>query len=421
MLGGDLAFLVERGDMSVGEVLTGGGNVLHPQAPRPGGDPTCLMEVDTEEVTVEVAKAVVVLSLGAATEADAQIVGTVARANGHTIEFASQKARDAAVKATREYGQLPCTRAAESPSWRNLTRVHAIDCVSWVQGSKCSLDGQCPFRHPPPVARVPCRHWIRNHGECWYAEHCNFLHPGSATLRTHDGRGQHGGDGGSGPAAIMSPPIPMTQRRPGPVSNPWGPSTSAIPMAATSLPSSPREIPGGGNTHRVIGSPWTSRAASSTARPPSPDVFGRPAHRRDSGGVPDHVFGSALSSSISSVDDEIVNGSGMSRTNPTDTTPVPPHPTPRGRGTVDEDEAIVPASVAAVWQRPRFESKQRLDFGLIPVGGSEDESATISALRLQLNAKDAEIARLTEALLSKDQQIAVLSTQLAECHEQPSQ
>lgn len=326
-----------------------------------------------------------------------------------------------AVKATREYGQLPCTRAAESPSWRNLTRVHAIDCVSWVQGSKCSLDGQCPFRHPPPVARVPCRHWIRNHGECWYAEHCNFLHPGSAALRTHDGRGQHGGDGGSGPAAIMSPPIPMTQRRPGPGSNPWGPSTSAIPMAATSLPSSPREIPGGGNTHRVIGSPWTSRAASSTARPPSPDVFGRPARRRDSGGVPDHVFGSALSSSISSVDDEIVNGSGMSRTNPTDTTPVPPHPTPRGRGTADEDEAIVPASVAAVWQRPRFESKQRLDFGLIPVGGSEDESATISALRLQLNAKDAEIARLTEALLGKDQQIAVLSTQLAEFHEQPSQ
>lgn len=54
MLGGDLAFLVERGDMSVGEVSTGGGNVLHPQAPRPGGDPTCLMEVDTEEVTVEV-------------------------------------------------------------------------------------------------------------------------------------------------------------------------------------------------------------------------------------------------------------------------------------------------------------------------------------------------------------------------------
>mmetsp|Transcript_31069 Transcript_31069/g.43474 ORF Transcript_31069/g.43474 Transcript_31069/m.43474 type:complete len:409 (+) Transcript_31069:1-1227(+) len=404
--------------MSVAHVSSGG-NVLHPQAPRPA-DVTRLMEVDTGEVSIEVTQAVVMLALGASSEKDAGIINGTKRANGHTIEFTSRETRDAALKAMREYGQLPCTRGAEMPPWRNLTRVHAIDCVAWVQNGKCSMDGKCPFRHPPPVARVPCRHWIRNHGECWYAEHCNFLHPGSAALRNvHDtAKGHSGGDSAGAGPALQSPPQPMPPRRSGPTSNPWAHSTSVIPTATSSLPSSPREIPdSASNNHRVIGSPWTNRAAKTTPRPPSPDIFGRPANRNEN---TDQTFGAQLSSSISSVDDEIIS-TGLSRTLPTDSTPVPPHTTPRVRSSATEPDA---ESIQSVWQNrsgSRFESK-RLDFGVMPaVSGSDDDSAVVAALRLQLSAKDSEINRLTETLIAKDQQIAFLSSQLAAFHDSTNQ
>jgi hypothetical protein len=346
---------------------------------------------------------------------------------------ALRSARVQALLAMREYGQLPCTRGAESPPWRNLTRVHAIDCEAWVHNAKCSMDNVCPFRHPPPVARVPCRHWIRNHGECWYAEHCNFLHPGSAAQRSVHDKSQRS-PGSTINGTVQSPPVPI-QQPPGRASSgvaqpaqpplssqstPWG-SSSVIPSAASSLPSSPREIPAAAasNSRRVIGSPWTGRAATAAAkpmRPTTPEIFGRPAHHHATDMVAggDHVlYGETqLSGSFSSVDDEIVN---RSRAMTNDGIPVPPHTTPHGArrpsATESEVDALVPSSV---WSHHglRFESKQRLDFGALNL----DDDVT-SALRLQLGAKDSEISRLTETVLAKDQQIAFLSSQLAVFHE----
>lgn len=86
-----------------------------------------------------------------------------------------------AIAKMRAYGQLPNARAADTVAPARLVpHAVAIDCVEWVQHSSCVRNDGCPFRHPPPVARVPCRHWIRSKGECWYGQHCNFLHPGSA-------------------------------------------------------------------------------------------------------------------------------------------------------------------------------------------------------------------------------------------------
>jgi len=466
-----------------------------------------MLEVDTAEITIEVSKRVLLQALGATSEKDAQIIGATSRGNGHTVEFACRDARDAAHKAMRVYGQLPCTRPAEVPPLRTLSRVHAIDCVAWVGTGKCSITPTCPFRHPPPVARVPCRHWIRNHGECWYAEHCNFLHPGSAAARNvhdmHDacppapapapghphGQPTAAGAGGGGPAtiALTSPPhCAVGERRQAVPSFPWA-TSSAIPIAS-SLPANPRDGGGGGDgnevgtpTHanRVIGSPWTARASTATARPPTPDIYGRPVRTRMAGagesaasgggggggagavsGDPHGLFsghgrGNAqphtqLSSSISSVDDEIISGGGRGgqvhdghAKRASYSGPMPgaaaasssPHSHGRCHGNAEGGDAAATASTttraASVWRPPsagpRFDSthsSKRLNFGSLPVthddddggGGGGGTATALSALRLQLSAKDAEIGRLQEALKAKDHQIATLSSQLAAFH-----
>lgn len=80
--------------------------------------------------------------------------------------------------------------------------------IAKATSGNCANDENCPFRHPPPVARVPCRHWLRNHGECWYAEHCNFLHPGTAIWSSK--KSTHSGDdsdrGESDVSSIASTP-----------------------------------------------------------------------------------------------------------------------------------------------------------------------------------------------------------------------
>eukprot|EP00038_Savillea_parva_P006988 m.167153 g.167153 ORF g.167153 m.167153 type:complete len:452 (-) comp12786_c0_seq1:244-1599(-) len=434
MLGGSLS-ATAKDAMSGAHLAMGAGNVLQ-QAPRLG-DPTRMMEVDTDEVDATVTKDVVKLALGVSTEKEAHIVGTTKRENGHTIEFANREARDSALKAMEEYGQLPCTRGAESAPLRNLTRVHAIDCVEWVQEGMCSVEaGACPFRHPPPVARVPCRHWIRNHGECWYAEHCNFLHPGSAAQRTGasaDSKAHSGGDTGTaaaGPAALASltsPPrlpesLPRAVRPSG--GNPWATSStaSAIPAAASPMPSSPREIPGASaQKHKAIGSPWTTRAAM-PGRPTTPDIFGRPvqarAEQQQTANTlpPDHqLFGTQLSSSISSVDDEIIQSTGNRNSLSHDGMAASSHNSGAPPG-LSSDVSLDPVS-SSVWQpsRSRFESK-RLEFGSASSAGTTEDDSNAS-LRLQLCAKDNEISRLREALMAKDQQIAFLSSQLAAFHD----
>lgn len=121
------------------------------------------------------------MALDVKADKGAGIVSATSADGGCTVRFKDKLSRDKAVLAMRAYGQLPYVRAAEIKSTlRSRPRIAAIDCISWVSNGKCLWDKTCPFRHPPPVARVPCRHWFRNRGECWYSEHCNFLHPGTA-------------------------------------------------------------------------------------------------------------------------------------------------------------------------------------------------------------------------------------------------
>eukprot|EP00041_Stephanoeca_diplocostata_P021152 m.486996 g.486996 ORF g.486996 m.486996 type:complete len:618 (+) comp21748_c0_seq2:393-2246(+) len=126
-------------------------------------------------------KTVVLASLGAATDAEASLVSIVEKEGGFLLQFKSEHKRDEALSKMRAYGQLPHARAADTVAPARLVpHALSIDCVEWVQHASCERNKDCPFRHPPPVARVPCRHWIRSKGECWYGQHCNFLHPGSA-------------------------------------------------------------------------------------------------------------------------------------------------------------------------------------------------------------------------------------------------
>ena len=340
----------------------------------------------------------------------------------------------------RDYGQIPAVRPAEAPTVRSRARLGAIDCVPWVRDGKCTLEPGCPFRHPPPVARVPCRHWIRNRGECWYAEHCNFLHPGNAVAATHHDKGPPSHTD-AGPAVMMPPSprqsdalsmamSPQQHRRTS--ADPWAssPSSSVIPSAAIAIPAkSPRDAhhhhrrtdsDDSTSDPRTIGSPWTARAktaqaAPAAARPASPDVFGRPVHH--AGAVPDAIGDRdqfQVSSSISSVDDEIVPTRPASEQQ-SSVAPISPY-LPRRSSEAGIKESSL-SGTDSVWAptahgSPNFNQK-RLDFGLADTAPADDET---TLLRQQLAAKDKEISRMARAASDKDRQIAFLSEQLAALH-----
>lgn len=213
----------------------------------------CTMEVYNLEarVTDAVLGRVIVAALRAeklmrpALEPEAWHIDALDDTTAH-VTFATSDAAQAAVAAMRGFGQIPYARIAGSDDGaaaapRASPRLSAIDCLA---GERCGEGEKCPFRHPPPVARINCRHWVRNGGECWYAEMCNFLHPGTAVwgggapnsipragsgpVRSHPepalaSPGMSGSSSGSGSAsddeehetmpAIMTMPMNMTMTR----------------------------------------------------------------------------------------------------------------------------------------------------------------------------------------------------------------
>lgn len=326
----------------------------------------------------------------------------------------------------RDYGQIPCVRAAETAPVRYRARIGAIDCVAWVQKGKCPCSDmaagtyKCPFRHPPPVARVPCRHWIRNRGECWYAEHCNFLHPGTAAyLSSREGVSSTGNrnDGSANGCTVIpssnfseSIPIPQSPVRPHTNPNPWG-TSSVIPAAVVSTPTSPRDSGAG---DRTIGSPWTRRASWTSSGPPqrssTPDVFGRPL--RGMLDTDNTIFGP---SSISSTDDEVFTGSSRIPANDVPGAGIS-LPVNASQEFSTHGDAIDPGWGSSKSQHTDVglgSPKQRRSSRLLSSQSmTGDEVSSVPALRQQLSERDDELLRMTNMLAAKDQQIAFLTEQL---------